>query len=69
MLINIIISHIFTVYSGDHFYKQNKKLPLESQMISAMPDIRVEELKTEDSFLVLACDGIWYERDFNGLLV
>jgi len=28
-------------------------------MITALPDIRVEPLKPEDKFIVLACDGIW----------
>nr|CAB3265081.1 protein phosphatase 1G-like [Phallusia mammillata] len=44
---------------GDHCYKTNKNLPLEEQMISALPDIRSVELKPGDEFMVLACDGIW----------
>lgn len=44
---------------GDHFYKRNSELPLRDQMITALPDVRVEQLKAEDRFLVLACDGIW----------
>lgn len=44
---------------GDHFYKSNSKLPLKDQMISCLPDIRVETLLPEDRFLVIACDGIW----------
>lgn len=38
---------------------QNKALPLQEQMISAMPDIRKIVITPEDEFMVLACDGIW----------
>ncbi|XP_033097965.1 probable protein phosphatase 2C 11 [Anneissia japonica] len=44
---------------GDHCYKQNKSLALEKQMISPLPDIRKVTLQAEDSFFILACDGIW----------
>jgi len=44
---------------GDHSYKTNKDLPLEEQMISALPDIRTIDLIPEDEFIVIACDGIW----------
>ncbi|XP_013857287.1 protein phosphatase 1G [Austrofundulus limnaeus] len=44
---------------GDHFYKRNKSLPPEEQMISAMPDIKVLTLNEEHDFMVIACDGIW----------
>ncbi|CAL1603922.1 unnamed protein product [Knipowitschia caucasica] len=44
---------------GDHFYKRNKTLPPEEQMISAMPDIKVLTLNEEHDFMVIACDGIW----------
>lgn len=40
-----------------HF--QNKKLPPEEQMISALPDIKKITIGPEDEFMVLACDGIW----------
>lgn len=46
-------------FSGDHFYKRNKALPPEEQMISAMPDIKILTLNEEHDFMVLACDGIW----------
>ncbi len=52
--------HPFSSPSGDHFYKKNKALPLKEQMISPLPDVRVEQLDRQtDTFLVLACDGIW----------
>lgn len=44
---------------GDHFYKKNKDLSLEEQMITAMPDIKKVTLQDGDEFMVLACDGIW----------
>ncbi|XP_061522612.1 protein phosphatase 1G isoform X1 [Phycodurus eques] len=44
---------------GDHFYKRNKVLPPEEQMISAMPDVKVLTLNDEHDFMVIACDGIW----------
>ena len=46
-------------YAGDHNYKRNKDLPLEEQMISAMPDIKQETLTPSDDFIIVACDGIW----------
>jgi len=45
---------------GDHAYKQNKSLTLPEQMISPQPDIRTHEIDPEkDSWMILACDGIW----------
>ncbi|XP_047123761.1 uncharacterized protein LOC100208679 isoform X2 [Hydra vulgaris] len=44
---------------GDHNYKQNKSIPSEEQAITACPDIQELLLSKEDSFMVLACDGIW----------
>ena len=45
---------------GDHAYKTNKELGLEEQMITSLPDVRTLEIDPEkDSFMVLACDGIW----------
>jgi len=46
--------------TGDHLYKTNSELPLEKQMISALPDVRHVTLEPGDEFLVIACDGIWY---------
>ncbi|XP_006767513.2 PREDICTED: protein phosphatase 1G [Myotis davidii] len=44
---------------GDHFYKRNKNLPPEEQMISALPDIKMLTLTDDHEFMVIACDGIW----------
>ncbi|XP_032881854.1 protein phosphatase 1G [Amblyraja radiata] len=44
---------------GDHFYKRNKNLPPEEQMISALPDLKLLPLSDNHDFMVIACDGIW----------
>ena len=45
---------------GDHAYKTNKNLPLSEQMISPVPDVKRLTINPEtDSFIFLACDGIW----------
>ncbi|XP_039594215.1 protein phosphatase 1G [Polypterus senegalus] len=44
---------------GDHFYKRNKNLPPDEQMISALPDVKVLTLTDTHDFMVIACDGIW----------
>ena len=40
-------------------YKQNKKLPPAEQMITAYPELMVENLTPDVNFIVIACDGIW----------
>ncbi|KJH51014.1 protein phosphatase 2C [Dictyocaulus viviparus] len=47
---------------GDHSYKKNLGLPLRDQMITALPDVKVEPLQPDDEFLVVACDGIWWKH-------
>ncbi|XP_050522093.1 probable protein phosphatase 2C 6 [Daktulosphaira vitifoliae] len=45
---------------GDHNYKKNKELSNTEQMITALPDVKVIDLKPEnEDFLIIACDGIW----------
>lgn len=44
---------------GDLEYKLNKKIGIEAQMITCVPEIKKVELTAEDKFLVIACDGIW----------
>lgn len=44
---------------GDHQYKTNDKLELKDQMISAFPDMKCHDVRDEDEFMILACDGIW----------
>ena len=40
-------------------YKQNKKLPPEEQMITAYPEVKIENITNDINFIVMACDGIW----------
>ncbi len=44
---------------GDLEYKLNKKLPVEAQMITCVPDIKKVVLNNDDKFIIIACDGIW----------
>jgi serine/threonine protein phosphatase PrpC len=44
---------------GDLEYKLNKKIGVEAQMITCVPEIKKVELQPEDKFFVIACDGIW----------
>ena len=44
---------------GDFEYKNNNKLSPENQIITANPDILIEDLNNECDFIVIACDGIW----------
>jgi protein phosphatase 1G len=43
---------------GDLQYKQNKELSAAEQIITACPDVTIENLH-DVNFVVLACDGIW----------
>jgi serine/threonine protein phosphatase PrpC len=52
---------------GDLGYKKNTNLKPEAQLISGYPDIHVQELKPEDHFLVMGCDGIWELNDNNAV--
>ena len=44
---------------GDTEYKMDKKLKNDEQILSNMPDVKVENLTGDIDFIVLACDGIW----------
>lgn len=44
---------------GDLEYKGDKNLTVENQMITCVPEIKVEKLKPSHDFIVIACDGIW----------
>lgn len=44
---------------GDMYYKRNPKLTVSEQCITCVPEITVRKRQPEDSFLVVACDGIW----------
>ena len=58
--LNLQLHKFLHLFSGDHFYKRNKALPPEEQMISAMPDVKVLTLNEDHDFMVIACDGIWW---------
>ncbi|XP_006653569.1 probable protein phosphatase 2C 42 [Oryza brachyantha] len=44
---------------GDLFYKQNKTLGSDGQMLTCSPEIRSEQITDDTEFLVIACDGVW----------
>ncbi len=44
---------------GDLEYKQNRRLSPADQMITAYPEIMIENLTSDVQFMVIACDGIW----------
>jgi serine/threonine protein phosphatase PrpC len=44
---------------GDLEYKSDASLALKDQMITAMPEVKIEKLTPDVQFLILACDGIW----------
>jgi protein phosphatase 1G len=44
---------------GDTEYKMDKKLKNDQQILSNMPDIKIENVTKDIDFIVLACDGIW----------
>lgn len=44
---------------GDLEYKRNPALPQTEQLISSEPDVVVREIKADDQFILIGCDGIW----------
>lgn len=44
---------------GDLEYKLDADLDVEDQMITCVPDIKVEKIDKNTEFLIIACDGIW----------
>ncbi|CAD5122054.1 DgyrCDS10506 [Dimorphilus gyrociliatus] len=44
---------------GDYEYKCKPELGPCEQMVSPEPDVTVIERKSDDEFMVLACDGVW----------
>lgn len=44
---------------GDLEYKQNKDITPAEQIITANPDVVVENLSSDVEFIILACDGVW----------
>lgn len=44
---------------GDLEYKQDTTISVENQMITCVPEIKVEKHTNKNEFVVIACDGIW----------
>lgn len=44
---------------GDNEYKMDSKLRPDEQIMSNIPDVKIEKLNDEIDFIVIACDGIW----------
>ncbi|CAN6249247.1 unnamed protein product [Urochloa humidicola] len=44
---------------GDLAYKNNAQLPAEQQALTALPEVRTENITHDTQFLIIACDGIW----------
>lgn len=44
---------------GDFAFKCNEEKSAKEQIVTAYPDVTVEELTPDHEFVVLACDGIW----------
>jgi serine/threonine protein phosphatase PrpC len=44
---------------GDLEYKLNRKVGVEAQMITCVPEIKKIDMTADDKFLIIACDGIW----------
>uniref|UniRef100_A0ACD5XVM9 Uncharacterized protein n=1 Tax=Avena sativa TaxID=4498 RepID=A0ACD5XVM9_AVESA len=49
---------------GDMELKTNEHLPADRQIVSAEPEVKTVQLSDDDEFIVLACDGIWYDFFF-----
>jgi protein phosphatase 1G len=44
---------------GDLEYKLDPELAVEDQMITCVPDLKIEKFDKNCEFLIIACDGIW----------
>lgn len=44
---------------GDFMYKEDKTRPATEQLISVQPDVTIINRKSNDQFLIIACDGVW----------
>ncbi|XP_014259564.1 probable protein phosphatase 2C T23F11.1 isoform X2 [Cimex lectularius] len=44
---------------GDYMFKTNSKKSPKEQVVTAFPEVIVEEIDESWEFIVLACDGIW----------
>lgn len=44
---------------GDFCFKKNGQKSAEEQIVTAWPDVVIEDLTADHEFIILACDGIW----------
>lgn len=44
---------------GDFVFKRNDKKSAEEQIVTALPDVTVNQVTLDTEFLIMACDGIW----------
>eukprot|EP00347_Sterkiella_histriomuscorum_P023200 403335568 len=44
---------------GDLEYKQDKSISVDNQMITCVPEVKIERISKAHDFIVIACDGIW----------
>lgn len=44
---------------GDLEYKQDPNLTVDNQMITCVPEIRIQKFQKSHDYLIIACDGIW----------
>lgn len=44
---------------GDFCFKRNESKSAEEQIVTANPDVVVDEITDDHEFILLACDGIW----------
>lgn len=44
---------------GDLAYKQNANLSVEAQAITCVPDVTRRDRSDKDSYVLIACDGVW----------
>lgn len=44
---------------GDFEFKQAAKLPPQQQAVTCAPEVLEFEMNADDSFIIVACDGVW----------
>lgn len=44
---------------GDFYLKQRSDISVEEQPIIAVPDVLIQKIDGRESFILLACDGVW----------
>ena len=44
---------------GDFIYKKNEDIPPQKQIITAFPDVTINQVNKNVNFILVGCDGIW----------